>query len=176
MTQKSSDLLAALKKKGVTYITARDMKGAIDYVEWAMGECWKDARGSRHVAHQMLEDYFVSEYGRLDKYGRLVAENYIPRKDEVLTKVIVGYRPMSAQELRERQEQLNVQRLIRRRKRYRGTKRSCARRAARERRTAPPAKPIVPVGTSKVRKEEKFSAFLTPKKIRRFRIGDLSNG
>jgi len=173
MTQKSSDLLAALKKRGVKYITARDMKGAIDHVEVVMGKCWKDARNSRHVAHQMLEDEFVPDYGRADARGSLVAEDYIPRKGEVLTKVIVGYRPMSAQELRERQAAINEERQKRSHKRYLEARRACARRRASlmRKQTAPL------VGSGKKKKEKKrFSDFLKPKGIRKFRIGQLSNG
>lgn len=175
MTQKSSDLLAALKKKDITFILGDDVASAIDTIEGAMGKCWTDARGSRRVARQMLEDNFVPDvvfYSPVK--GDYVDVTYVPEDGEVLTKYLV-FRPLTTIERQERLKKVETERSRNGHKRYLGTKRSRARRASRALRTAPiPTIDVaaLPANTN----EERFSAFLTPKKIRKFGIGDLSVG
>lgn len=113
MTQKPIDLLAALNKKGVEFIIADDMKSAVDSIESAMGKCWTDAKGSRRVAHQMLDDHFILDvtfYSSVS--GDYVDKTYVPNDGEVLKELQI-YRPMTDAEQQERSLHTGLKRLRR---------------------------------------------------------------
>lgn len=182
MTQKCSDLMAALKKQDIQFITANSMRQAIDSIEISMGPCWTDARGSRHVAHKMLEDdyLFVTRYYSITK-GDYV-ETYAIEADGVYydtdgdrLEPVKGYRPLTVAERQEREaKHVTIQTRNHRDRRIR-TRRSRSRRLAEDRRSTPtaPITVLMPAVEGST-KEPAFSRFITSDAIERHRIGELS--
>lgn len=123
MTQKTSDLLAELEKKDLQFIPADSLRAAIDSIEATMGKCWTHAKGSRHVAHQMLDDdyIFVTMFYSSVK-GEYVDQTYVTYNEDdaiyvaadgELLKPVKGYRPMTVAERHEQMSRTELKRLRR---------------------------------------------------------------
>jgi len=170
MTQKPSDLLNALKEKGVKRIKAPDIASAINVIEARMGPCWKKAYGSRHVAHKMLRNEFVPFHRRTSSLTKEpVPKKYKLKEGEKIVMVVAGYRPLTVKERNERELKLQDKRAHSGRS---GLKRAAHVERRRERREAAIARRRTLVPEEQV----SFSGFLTPQMIRKLGIGNLSVG